>query len=134
MSFINLWCISVIRATVWLSTAPTQPLTHWYQVRCLLPVPIFVKQGQTLSGKVHLRSNKRFVHFVNFVSVVFVYYICKHSNGRIIHFETETETALAHLALTWAILYRINSTLPHRSCQLIVTVALHRFRSHTILY
>ncbi|ELU16220.1 hypothetical protein CAPTEDRAFT_179627 [Capitella teleta] len=44
---------------VWLSTAPTQPLTHWYQVRCLLQDPIFVKQGQTLAGKVHLISNSR---------------------------------------------------------------------------
>lgn len=44
---------------VWLSTAPTQPLTHWYQVRCLLQDPIFAKQGQTLSGKVHLISNSR---------------------------------------------------------------------------
>ena len=47
------------RSTVWLSTSPTQPLTHWYQVRCLLQNPIFVKQGQTLTGKVVLRSNKR---------------------------------------------------------------------------
>ena len=47
------------RSTVWLSTAPTQPLTHWYQVRCLLQAPIFVKQGQTLVGKVILKSNKR---------------------------------------------------------------------------
>jgi len=47
------------QSTVWLSTSPTQPLTHWYQVRCLLQNPIFVKQGQTLTGKVLLRSNKR---------------------------------------------------------------------------
>jgi len=47
------------QSTVWLSTSPTQPLTHWYQVRCLLQNPIFVKQGQTLTGKVVLRSNKR---------------------------------------------------------------------------
>merc|ERR1719422_900472 len=38
--------------TVWLSTAPTQPLTHWYQVRCLLSQPIFAKQGQVLTGRV----------------------------------------------------------------------------------
>ncbi|ESO10254.1 hypothetical protein HELRODRAFT_72919 [Helobdella robusta] len=47
------------QTAVWLSTAPTQPLTHWYQVRCLLQTPIFVKQSQTLSGKVVLKSNKR---------------------------------------------------------------------------
>lgn len=44
---------------VWLSTAPTEPLTHWYQVRCLLETPIFVKQGQVLSGRVLLLANKR---------------------------------------------------------------------------
>ncbi|XP_017775045.1 PREDICTED: histone-arginine methyltransferase CARMER isoform X2 [Nicrophorus vespilloides] len=46
-------------ATVWLSTAPTEPLTHWYQVRCLLEEPILVKQGQVLTGKVVLVANKR---------------------------------------------------------------------------
>ncbi|XP_035207640.1 histone-arginine methyltransferase CARMER-like isoform X1 [Stegodyphus dumicola] len=45
--------------TVWLSTAPTQPLTHWYQVRCLLETPLFAQRGQTVSGKVVLNSNKR---------------------------------------------------------------------------
>ncbi|XP_070564119.1 histone-arginine methyltransferase CARM1-like isoform X2 [Ptychodera flava] len=46
-------------STVYLSTAPTEPLTHWYQVRCLLQTPIFVKAGQVLSGKVILTCNKR---------------------------------------------------------------------------
>jgi histone-arginine methyltransferase CARM1 len=45
--------------TVWLSTSPTQPLTHWYQVRCLLETPLFAQRGQTVSGKVILNSNKR---------------------------------------------------------------------------
>ncbi|XP_073228080.1 histone-arginine methyltransferase CARMER-like [Porites lutea] len=44
---------------VWLSTAPQEPLTHWYQVRCLLRSPLFVKVGQSLSGKVLLISNRR---------------------------------------------------------------------------
>ncbi|GBP67428.1 Histone-arginine methyltransferase CARMER [Eumeta japonica] len=44
---------------VWLSTAPTEPLTHWYQVRCLLEAPIFAKQGQFLTGRVLLLANKR---------------------------------------------------------------------------
>ncbi|KAJ6645560.1 Histone-arginine methyltransferase CARMER [Pseudolycoriella hygida] len=44
---------------VWLSTAPTEPLTHWYQVRCLLMNPIFVKQGQLVGGHVTLIANKR---------------------------------------------------------------------------
>ncbi|KAJ8306635.1 hypothetical protein KUTeg_017180 [Tegillarca granosa] len=44
---------------VWLSTAPTETLTHWYQVRCLVETPVLVKQGQTLTGKCVLRCNKR---------------------------------------------------------------------------
>jgi len=45
--------------TVWLSTAPTQPLTHWYQVRCLLSEPIFAKQGQLLTGRVLMVANAK---------------------------------------------------------------------------
>ncbi|KAK2718669.1 hypothetical protein QYM36_005863 [Artemia franciscana] len=45
--------------TVWLSTAPTEPLTHWYQVRCLLEQPFLARQGQLLVGKVLLVANKR---------------------------------------------------------------------------
>lgn len=44
---------------IWLSTGPTEPLTHWYQVRCLLEEPLFVKQGQMLIGRVLLVANKR---------------------------------------------------------------------------
>lgn len=44
---------------VWLSTAPSEPLTHWYQVRCLLAKPIFVKQGQLLGGQVVLVANMK---------------------------------------------------------------------------
>ncbi|XP_052775248.1 histone-arginine methyltransferase CARMER-like isoform X2 [Mya arenaria] len=44
---------------VWLSTSPTETLTHWYQVRCLLQTPVLVKQGQNLTGKCLLRCNKR---------------------------------------------------------------------------
>ncbi|XP_022902637.1 histone-arginine methyltransferase CARMER [Onthophagus taurus] len=45
--------------TIWLSTGPTEPLTHWYQVRCLLEHPLIVKQGQVITGKVLLVANKR---------------------------------------------------------------------------
>lgn len=44
---------------VWLSTSPTAPLTHWYQVRCLLQEPFFVKQGQMMTGRATLIANKR---------------------------------------------------------------------------
>ena len=47
------------RTPVWLSTSPTETLTHWYQVRCLIQTPVLVKQGQILTGKVLLRCNKR---------------------------------------------------------------------------
>ncbi|KAK9497610.1 hypothetical protein O3M35_004305 [Rhynocoris fuscipes] len=45
--------------TVWLSTSPTEALTHWYQVRCLLESPLFVKAGQLLTGTVILQANHR---------------------------------------------------------------------------
>lgn len=45
--------------TIWLSTSPIQPLTHWYQVRCLFESPLFAQRGQIVSGKVILNSNKR---------------------------------------------------------------------------
>lgn len=46
-------------STIWLSTAPSQPLTHWYQVRCLLSTPLFVNKGQQINGSCVLRANKR---------------------------------------------------------------------------
>ncbi|KAF1562371.1 Histone-arginine methyltransferase CARM1, partial [Eudyptes schlegeli] len=46
--------------TVWLSTAPTEPLTHWYQVRCLFQSPLFAKAGDTLSGTCLLIANKSY--------------------------------------------------------------------------
>lgn len=54
------WCLSLGRMTVWLSTAPTEPLTHWYQVRCLFQSPLFAKAGDTLSGTCLLIANKRY--------------------------------------------------------------------------
>ncbi|XP_071072807.1 histone-arginine methyltransferase CARM1-like isoform X1 [Dasypus novemcinctus] len=56
--------------TVWLSTAPTEPLTHWYQVRCLLQTPLFAKEGETLSGKVLFVANKRQSYDVQIVALV----------------------------------------------------------------
>ncbi|CAD5118030.1 unnamed protein product [Dimorphilus gyrociliatus] len=44
---------------VWLSTAPSEPLTHWYQVRCLIPQPILLKSGDSMTGRVILSANKR---------------------------------------------------------------------------
>lgn len=49
---------------VWLSTSPTQPLTHWYQVRCLFTKPLTVSQGQTVQGHCILHSNRKYVDFL----------------------------------------------------------------------
>lgn len=51
--------LSGSKRDVWLSTAPFEPLTHWYQVRCLLFNPIFILAGQLLTGYVKLAANKR---------------------------------------------------------------------------
>ncbi|CAF2458198.1 unnamed protein product [Rotaria sp. Silwood2] len=44
---------------IWLSTAPTEPLTHWYQVRCLFSKPITASQGQILKGHATLYANRK---------------------------------------------------------------------------
>uniref|UniRef100_A0A8C1FVB7 Histone-arginine methyltransferase CARM1 n=1 Tax=Cyprinus carpio carpio TaxID=630221 RepID=A0A8C1FVB7_CYPCA len=58
------------KMTVWLSTAPTEPLTHWYQVRCLLQSPLFAKAGDTMSGTAHLIANKRQSYDISIVAQV----------------------------------------------------------------
>lgn len=50
---------------VWLSTCPTEPLTHWYQVRCLLVTPLLVKTGQLLKGSVVLEANEKQSYHIN---------------------------------------------------------------------
>uniref|UniRef100_A0A8C3DLG8 Histone-arginine methyltransferase CARM1 n=1 Tax=Corvus moneduloides TaxID=1196302 RepID=A0A8C3DLG8_CORMO len=57
--WVGFWGGIWLRMTVWLSTAPTEPLTHWYQVRCLFQSPLFAKAGDTLSGTCLLIANKR---------------------------------------------------------------------------
>nr|XP_042099339.1 histone-arginine methyltransferase CARM1-like [Ovis aries] len=47
------------QVTVWLSTAPTEPLTHWHQVRCLLQTPLLATEGETLSGRVLFVANEQ---------------------------------------------------------------------------
>ncbi|XP_035533931.1 histone-arginine methyltransferase CARM1-like [Morone saxatilis] len=58
------------RSTVWLSTAPSEPLTRWYQVRCLLQTPLFAKLGQTLSGTVLLAANNRHSYDIHITATV----------------------------------------------------------------
>ncbi|XP_041822087.1 histone-arginine methyltransferase CARM1-like [Chelmon rostratus] len=58
------------KSTVWLSTAPSEPLTRWYQVRCLLQTPLFAKLGQTLSGTVLLAANSRQSYDIHITATV----------------------------------------------------------------
>ncbi|KHJ45676.1 Histone-arginine methyltransferase CARM1 family protein [Trichuris suis] len=53
--------------TVWLSTAPSEPLTHWYQVRCQLRSPIFGNKGAHCTGVVLFTANKRLSYDVDIV-------------------------------------------------------------------
>ena len=44
----------------WLSTAPGMPVTHWFQLRCVLERPIVVgKPGETVSGELVLSAHSR---------------------------------------------------------------------------
>ncbi|XP_072235386.1 histone-arginine methyltransferase CARM1-like isoform X2 [Leuresthes tenuis] len=58
------------KSTVWLSTSPTEPLTRWSQVRCLLQTPLFAKLGQTLSGRVLLVTDNRQSHDIQITATV----------------------------------------------------------------
>lgn len=52
-------CFRGTQQTVWLSTAPSQPLTHWYQVRCLFRSPVVCRCGQELTGFIYMVANER---------------------------------------------------------------------------
>lgn len=52
-------CFCGHQTDVWLSTAPTEELTHWYQVRCLLSQPLFARVGETIKGFCKMTANKR---------------------------------------------------------------------------
>ncbi|KAL4857666.1 putative histone-arginine methyltransferase [Chlorella vulgaris] len=44
----------------WLSTAPGLPVTHWFQLRCLLETPLVVAQpGATVRGELRLLAHNR---------------------------------------------------------------------------
>uniref|UniRef100_A0A3Q1GSL5 type I protein arginine methyltransferase n=1 Tax=Acanthochromis polyacanthus TaxID=80966 RepID=A0A3Q1GSL5_9TELE len=58
------------KSTVWFSTAPTEPLTRWAQIRCLLQTPLFAKLGQTLSGTVLLAANNRQSYDIHITATV----------------------------------------------------------------
>jgi len=41
-----------------LSTSPTDPLTHWYQVRCMLRAPLAVGSAHALTGSLRFEANE----------------------------------------------------------------------------
>ena len=41
-----------------LGTAPTDPLTHWYQVRCMLRAPLPLGVGHQLTGSLKFEANE----------------------------------------------------------------------------
>ncbi|KAF1741381.1 hypothetical protein MXB_3682, partial [Myxobolus squamalis] len=45
--------------TVYLSTAPDRPLTHWYQIRLLLLQPLIVQAGDVIKGTLFMIANKK---------------------------------------------------------------------------
>ncbi|KAJ1058938.1 hypothetical protein K5549_001432 [Capra hircus] len=56
------WCDMAFvgsQVTVWLSTDPTEPLTHWHQVWCLLQTPLLATEGETLLGRVLFLANEQ---------------------------------------------------------------------------
>ncbi|EPS70406.1 hypothetical protein M569_04353, partial [Genlisea aurea] len=42
----------------WLTTSPGAPTTHWYQLRCVLPQPIYVMPGQEIIGRLYMVAHK----------------------------------------------------------------------------
>lgn len=51
--------------TVTLTTSPAEPCTHWYQARLMLPRPIAVNIGQSVSGTIHMVANEHFSYTID---------------------------------------------------------------------
>jgi len=43
----------------WLSTAPGQPTTHWFQLRCVLQTPLHLRAKQKITGEMVLKAHSR---------------------------------------------------------------------------
>lgn len=43
----------------WLTTAPGQPTTHWFQLRCALQTPLQVRGGDFVTGEMVLKAHER---------------------------------------------------------------------------
>jgi len=63
-------CFSGNQKDVWLSTAPTEALTHWYQVRCVLKQPLFGQVGEHLVGEVLMTANNRQSYDIDIVATI----------------------------------------------------------------
>jgi hypothetical protein len=50
---------------LWLSTAPGQPVTHWYQIRCVLKSPLYVLGPCQLTGSLRLVAHNRQSYIVH---------------------------------------------------------------------
>lgn len=76
-----------------LATAPTDPLTHWYQVRCMLPSPLAVGVGHTLTGSLLFEANESRGYNISMTLV--------NSNTGVRHTNTVvTQCALHHFQYT----------------------------------
>jgi histone-arginine methyltransferase CARM1 len=51
--------------TIRLSTSPMETTTHWYQARLLLPKPIAVNEGQSVSGTILMKANEHFSYDID---------------------------------------------------------------------
>ncbi|XP_012083937.1 probable histone-arginine methyltransferase 1.4 isoform X2 [Jatropha curcas] len=49
----------------WLTTAPGAPTTHWYQLRCVLPQPLYVMAGQEITGRLHMVAHNAQSYTIN---------------------------------------------------------------------
>ncbi|KAI7726455.1 hypothetical protein M8C21_018345 [Ambrosia artemisiifolia] len=49
----------------WLTTAPGAPTTHWYQLRCVLSQPIYIMQGQEITGHLHMIAHSAQSYTIN---------------------------------------------------------------------
>uniref|UniRef100_A0A061S8C2 type I protein arginine methyltransferase n=2 Tax=Tetraselmis sp. GSL018 TaxID=582737 RepID=A0A061S8C2_9CHLO len=43
----------------WLTTAPGQPTTHWFQLRCAVQHPLYLLPGSRITGKLRLKAHPR---------------------------------------------------------------------------
>lgn len=65
------------RNKTWLSTSPLNPLTHWYQVRCLLQTPALVFAGQVINGRLVMSANERLLIHYDLIFFILIYILLR---------------------------------------------------------